>query len=151
MDEVRNSNFEPSWWHVVFVPRPLKHWFDIFTPRWCRHVFAFGYSQASNSWIVIDPAHGKTHLMIYKDDDFTEVLAKYCDDDCVILQIKGQKTHVLRHRLFQTCSTVVARVIGIGGNSLTPHVLAKTLRLHNAKVKRDPNNVYQNKSPRRRS
>ncbi len=150
MDQIRDSKFEPSWWWVVFVPKPFEHWFDIFSPRWCRHVFVFGYTMESHSWVVIDPAQEKTHLLIYRDEDFTGILANYCDADCVIVQIKAQKTHVLRHRLFQTCSTVVARVIGISGNSLTPHELAKTLRRYNTIVKRDPNNVYQNKNSRRR-
>jgi len=153
MEPVNNpiNKHSPIWWNVMFLPQPQSNWWDFFMPHWARHVLCYGWCVHAKAWVVVNPTLEKTFVMVLSDMAFDEYFNGLDVDNATILQVKGGKSGFFDQRILQTCSTVVARVIGIKGPALTPFMLYKRLRAVNATIKADPFNVSKSRSPGRRS
>lgn len=152
MEPVAESDlYVPIWWNVGFVSRKNKYWWDFLLKDHFKHCFAYGYLAHIGHWIVINPAHEKTQIAVVRDDLLEEYIDLIAGQGLTLVQIKGAASPIYAQRILQNCSTVIARVIGVKGNALTPAMLFKTLMSQNAKLKADPYNVYKSQSPRGRS
>jgi len=138
--------FVPIYWNVAFIPADENRWWHFFTKHWCRHVLAWGFVQRTQSWIVINPQENRTILTAIPDSQFDEYLEVILSNKATVLQIRSGSIPYYKQRILQTCSTVVARVIGINGPALTPSMLYGQLIAKNATVKTDPFNVYKIRS-----
>jgi len=125
----------PSYWHVVFVGRPFRHWFDIFSPSWARHVFAYAYLLKYDKWVIVDPLHNKTAIMMLDNPDMDAYLDTIEAVGTKIYTVAAEEGSVYSGRLLQTCSSVVLRIIGLKGSACTPRGLIKILERNNAKVR----------------
>lgn len=141
--------FSPSVWWVAFIERDIEHWWDLLSPRWCRHVMCYGYSVHLNCWIVVNPAEPKTVVSAVPDIAFNATLDLLTSGDATIFLVRAQPGEASTNRIFQTCSSIVARVIGLG-SAWRPMALVRTLRRIKAEVRHDPNE-HQGKRPRGRS
>lgn len=123
----------PAVWNVAFIPAPYRNLWDIVSPKWCRHVAAFAYVPATESWIAIEPAEDRTLAMGLPDD----ALDIWVDDlrrrGAIILRIAAEKGRANQHRFGPVwCSTMIARLIGVPGGAWRPLALYRNLRRRGA-------------------
>ena len=145
-DDSYAAQVSPTYWHVLFLERDFKHWYDVFTPRWCRHVLMYGYNARTGHWVWIDPSAEKTTVSILNDADWElacETLAERVS--CRVL-VKSGNGGFWRSRLITTCSSALHRIIGVPGGALSPLMLYRTLLRNDGQLK-DVKNVSQSKSP----
>lgn len=135
-----SSDRSPLWWHVVFLGRDAERWWDRLSPRWCRHVLCYGWSEAGDRWLVVDPMVCRTSVEVLDDEGFDQRALDW--RDAVIVRVKRRDGVDARAALAQTCSSIVARVIGLSGSAWRPMALVRRLRAEAAEIVRDPAHVY---------
>lgn len=143
------DEYTPIWWNVVFLPRDFRTWWDVFSPRWCRHVLAFGYVPHSDRWLVVDPQEDRTIVAAMTDKQFDAHLELWLAQDPYILRVKSGGGSLYANRTLQTCSSIVARVIGLSRGAWRPSLLMRRLRELNAEIRRTPHELQGASPPRR--
>lgn len=144
-----SDEFTPIWWNVVFLPRDFRSWWDIFSPRWCRHVLAYGYVPHSDRWLVVDPQENRTIVAAMTDAQLDAHLELWLGQDPYIVRIKSGDGSRYANRALQTCSSVIAQTIGLDRSAWRPALLMQRLRDLNAEIRRTPNEL-QGQGPRGR-
>ena len=124
----------PRTWHIGFLSRPFSNWWDIFSPSWCRHVLAYGYVLQSDRWIVVDPAQDRTLVAVMTTHEFDDWLATVLIQDPIILRIPAGPGDSFTNRIFQTCSSIVARIAGLKGSAWRPMALIRMLKAQKAEI-----------------
>lgn len=145
-----NSLYAPIFWNIGFVSRPKETFWDRFCPDWGRHVLAWAYSADLNCWVVINPKSYTTLVSIVPFEEIDDYLTRSSGGVLTIVQIRGNGTTFYSNRLVQTCSSVLARIVGVKGRSLTPGQFFRTLMAEGGELKEDPYHVYQSESAGRR-
>jgi len=134
------------YWNVVFISKPLENWWDIFNPEKYRHVMAYGYAASLNCWVIVDPLESVTSISVLSNADFDYWLGNLVIQDVEIYQIKRRipiKMH--KNRIFQSCSTIIARMIGLNRSAWRPCDLVKILAEENA-IRKHPKDEPESKA-----
>lgn len=139
----------PTYWTVVFLPRDRERWWDVFSPRWCRHVLAYAFVASEQRWLVVDPTESRTQIGILGDDAFFEQHTAWKRAGASLLRVKSGQSNARNHRLMQNCSTIVARTIGLGGCAWRPMALYRILKRDNAEIL-EMSDEHQGKGAKRR-
>lgn len=125
----------PAIWRVVFLPRKLRNWWDLFSPFGFRHCVAYAYCVASDAWLIFDPADDYLLLTsIPSGSTFHKLNADYFAAASLILEVERCEGGVFQHRVGQWCSSQIARLLGVRGSAWRPYALAKTLIANGALV-----------------
>jgi hypothetical protein len=130
----------PRRWQVAFLPRGVQHWWDLFSPPWCRHVLCYGYVLQSQRWIVVNPAQDRTLVAVMTDDELESFLAQLLLEEPVIYKVMAGPGDSYANRIFQTCSSTVSRIIGLRGSAWRPMALIRMLKRENAEIIHGPKN-----------
>lgn len=133
----------PRTWRVVFLKRSIQHWWDFFSPPWCRHVLAYGYVLPADRWIVVNPLQDRTMVSLMTSEQIDEWLDALVDEEPVIYRVEAGPGDTYANRIFQTCSSVISRVIGLPGSAWRPMALVRMLERTNATIIHEPGNERQ--------
>lgn len=128
----------PTFWNIAFMPRDREHWWDWLSPRWCRHVLAYGYAIDSDCWIIVDPWQSRTILRAVPNDQMDDFLRLWMAEGAAILRVRAKDEAPTMTRGAQVCTTIVGRVTGCGHGAWRPLTLARNL-VAEAEIRHDPN------------
>lgn len=142
-----NGMFTPSVWTVVFVPKEGVDWFDWLSPKWARHVLAYGYVIPANAWVVFDPVEEFHQVRIVPDDEMRQWIALIRLAGCKALRIHQGPGGKYNARIGNWCTQTVARLIGLKSSALRPVALYRDLLRAGAYTVLEEQHVYQDESP----
>lgn len=134
---IASSAYMPIWWNVVFLERDAESWWDVFSPRWARHVLAYGFSEPLQAWVIVNPMADQTLIEVVPDASFDDHLAAWVETGAVILRVKASSSRPEAGRLLQTCSSIIGRIVG-AQSAWRPTALFRTLLAQGAEVRHDP-------------
>lgn len=115
-------------WNVAFLGYPARNAWDLFSPAECRHMVAWGWAERAQVWMYCNPAFRAEGLLACPDAEVEDLLIADCVDlaTAVLVRQRGPRTPT-RPRLFTTCATIVADVIGFPSRALRPIALYREL------------------------
>ena len=114
-------------WFVAFVDYGRNLWWHRFTKRGFRHVFAFGYEPRLDVWIVFDPTLEGFTLRAVPGAAIDSLVAEVWARDGKILRCRVEAKAPRRPRLFATCVTVLAHLLGLPVSAVRPYGLYRML------------------------
>lgn len=121
-------------WNIAFLPSRERTWWDVFSPRWCRHVVCFGYAASTLTWVVVETARERTVIMSLEEAAFDAWLDDLWRRQPIILRYTAKNARDHEHRLGVWCSTMVARLCGVTGGAWRPLALYRSLRRDGAQA-----------------
>jgi len=139
------SSHYVHWWYVAFLHKQRESWWDYLSPEHLRHVICFGYSAKNRSWVIVDPTEKATFIRILRDD-FEIWYANLIATDPIVYHIEAQEGSAFSNRIFQTCSSIVGRIIGLRGSAWRPSSLLKILQDEKA-VRKHPQHEPEGQTP----
>lgn len=144
-------NLSPVVWNVAFVPRALQSWYDLLSPEWCRHVFAFGYMQFTDAWVVVDPKDRITEISVLPDGDtMDQWLGEQVLGRAKVLRIHASLGPVYGNKLGNWCTQSIARLVGARKGAWRPIALYRELLAMGARPAfQEPADELQGRSPQR--
>lgn len=128
------------YWNVVFLRRSRsERWWDRLSPAWCRHVLCFSYEPSVDAWLMVDPIEPRTVVSLQGNEQLQACIAAWKADGAVWCRVCAEGVGGYDHRWLQTCSSIVARVVGVRGGAWRPIALARSLASHSTyEVMHDP-------------
>lgn len=115
-------------WNVAFLSSDGQGWWGVFSPRWCRHVVAYGYAPATDSWLVIENTPERAVLLSFTFEEFDGWLEQLRRRAPVVLRYTARDAPAHAHRFGVWCSTMIARFCGVSGGAWRPLALYRSLR-----------------------
>jgi len=140
------GSWSPTVWTVVFIPKGLEDWFDWLSPRWARHVLAYGYVIPANAWVVVDPVEDSHRVRIIPDDEMQVWIELIAGAGCRALRIHQGPGGKYNARLGNWCTQTIARLIGLKTSALRPVALHRDLLRAGAYPVLEDRDVDQNQS-----
>lgn len=144
------EEFAPTVWTVVFIPKEVEDWFDHLSPKWARHVMAFGYIVQANAWIVVDPVQKHHRIFYVPDETFMGWLEMLRLQPIRAVRIRQQAGSTYNARLGNWCTQTIARLTGVRSSALRPVALYRDLLKAGAYPVFEESNVDQDQSPQNR-
>ena len=132
------------YWHLMFLWREIEHWWDIFNPPSMRHVLAYGYNTDCECWVIVNPAQSMTVVQVMNEKAFDLWLSEQLTTKPQVFRAPAKEGSDYSNRIIQTCTTVVARLIGYP-SALRPITLMRMLAAQ--KAERVFVDEHQNESP----
>lgn len=120
-------------WNIAFIASDSRNWWRWLSPRWCRHVIAFGYVPATDSWVIIENGEERMAVLAIPDSAFAIWLDAFKQRDPVILRHTARNGTKHSHRFGNWCSTTVGRLTGVPGGAWRPLTLYRSLIRDGAK------------------
>lgn len=120
-------------WNVAFMPTNSRNWWRFLSPAWCRHVLAFGFVPATDSWVIIENAEERMAVFAVSDAHFSPWLARLMDRKPIVLRYYARNGKPSSHRFGNWCSTTVGRLTGVPGGAWRPLALYRSLLRDGAK------------------
>ncbi len=120
-------------WFVAFVDYGCNLWWHRFCRKGFRHVFAFAYDPSAGVWILFDPTLEGFVLRALPGHAIDRMVAEIWSRDGRILRARAQGKAPARPRLFATCVTVIAHLLGLRRAPLRPDGLHALLLKHGAR------------------
>lgn len=120
-------------WFVAFVDHGRNLWWHRFTRRGFRHCFAFAFDPVGGCWIVFDPTLEGFTLRAVPGAAIDRLVAAVWAVDGRILKCRAEGRAPRRPRLFATCVTVIAHLLGVRGCAVRPDGLYRLLRRRGAR------------------
>lgn len=102
-----------EFWFVAFVDYGRNLWWHRFTTKGFRHVFAFAFDSLTGQWIVFDPTLEGFVVRPLPRSAVDEMLTDLKLRGATILKCRAEAKAPRRPRLFATCVTVVAHLLGL--------------------------------------
>lgn len=115
-----SEKYEPLSWLLVFEPRTTWPWLDRLVPGRFKHVCAFGWVEATKSWLHFDVELGRTRLLaLPADAGELLVAAKLCVPGTGALRVPVNE----RARLVPVagwCVPAMRHLVGLRSGALLP-------------------------------
>ncbi len=140
------DEYTPSVWTVVFVPKDREAWFDLLSPRWARHVLAFGYVPATDTYILVDPVEHAHLVAVVPWSDMRVRMMQWKEAGVRALRIDQGPGGTYNARLGNWCTQTIARLIGLKSSALRPVALYRDLLRAGAYPVLEESDVNQNQS-----
>ena len=140
------GSWSPTVWTVVFIPKDREDWFDWLSPRWARHVLAYGYVIPANAWVVVDPVEDSHRVRIIPDDEMQVWIELIAGAGCKALRTHQGPGGKYNARLGNWCTQTIARLIGLKSSALRPVALHRDLLRAGAYPVLEESDVNQNQS-----
>lgn len=121
---------EPRYWYIAFWPREPERWWDWLSPASCRHVSAFSYVQDCGLWLLVNPHEERTSVYLADQREIDLLRGSIEVGGGVLIGGYARQIRGTDQRLLQTCSTIIARMIGVRGGAWRPIDLLRTLQRH---------------------
>ena len=118
----------PKVWYVGFFSQPVKNWWDRLSPEWCRHVMAWGYVPAAETWVVIDHVESRIIPLVIPDGDvFHGWLAMAYERRPRVLSVPVGDGSPYAGRVGHWCTTTTLRMLGTKSGAWRPIGLFRDL------------------------
>lgn len=140
------EDYTPSIWTVVFVPKEREVWFDALSPKWARHVLAFGYVPAVDAYILVDPVERAHQVAIVPWADMRVRMMQWKDRGVRALRIEQMPGGTYNARVGNWCTQTIARLVGVKSSALRPVALYRDLLKAGAYPVFEDRDVNQNES-----
>lgn len=128
------SIYSPIWWNVVFLEREFENWWDIFSPKWARHVLCYGFCVHLDAWLIVNPLAERTLVEVVPDWRFGDYLDAWTSSGATILRIEARPAKPSAGRIVHSCSAIVGRIIGVN-SAWRPMALFRSLTALGAEVR----------------
>lgn len=114
-------------WHVAFTDDANPGFIRRLLKPGFRHVWAFTFDPKAGVWLVFDPSLNNIVLRAFRPKDFAPFIRKAVTEGPVIA-VPVQTIPLRKARLFMTCVSQVAHLIGHDLFLATPYQLFCQLR-----------------------
>lgn len=121
-------------WNVVFLSRDRESWWDLLTRRQYRHVVAYGYSAATDSWILVDPRLSHTGVLTLSHDQIDRWFGAHAAQITSVVRVTVQDGRRRSRWLGYWCSTSIKSLVGSRSSAFTPEGLRRDLLRDGAEI-----------------
>lgn len=114
-------------WYVAFVDYGRNLWWHRFTRAGFRHCFAFAFDPDMGVWLVFDPTLEGFVVRPIPRSVVDALIAEVWGRGGRILKCRAEGKAPRRPRLFATCVTVIAHLLGLPRCAVRPDGLYRLL------------------------
>ena len=114
-------------WYVAFVDYGRNLWWHRFTTPGFRHCFAFAFDTMTGTWIVFDPTLEGFVVRPLPRSAVDSLIAEVWAREGRILRCRAEGKAPPRPRVFATCVTVIAHLLGLPRCAVRPIGLYRML------------------------
>ncbi len=129
-------------WFVVFIDEGEHIWWHRFLKKGFRHCLAFGFDNAAQRWLIMDPLFDGVYLRAHTGEQIDRFIGALIARDAVIIHAKTQGHVIGKPRLLLTCVTAIAHLLAVKESALTPYGLYRLL------VRNGANHVFEARNDR---